>query len=302
MKHWLALPTVFVLFALIAGGGAVHAEERPSVPSPASPSARTADDRDGGVAYDVESGTTTVLPPATGPVPMQTPALDPSVPPTDAALRDVIGDDQRRRVRNTRLNPHRAIVRLTFNRGGETSACSGFLYAPRMVATAGHCMHDDQDGWSQDVVATPARNGARAPFGTCRARIIYAPREWIEGRGRAFDYGAVRLRCPVGKRTGTFGLLRRPAGWTGTQAAVHGYPGERERTQWGMRGTIRGSVLRELFYDMDTTGGQSGSPVYRPGRKVIAIHANGVFDGVSTNSGPRVTREVLGNLNTWRRG
>ncbi len=52
------------------------------------------------------------------------------------------------------------------------------------------------------------------------------------------------------------------------------------------------------FYRTDTTGGESGSPVYQPGRPwcgacAMAIHGygagHGVFPHTTLNHGPRIT-------------
>ena len=55
-----------------------------------------------------------------------------------------------------------------------------------------------------------------------------------------------------------------------------------------------------MFYDIDTAGGQSGSPVYlidNGGRYGIAVHAYG---GATTNSGTRIVGPVYGNMLAWR--
>uniref|UniRef100_UPI003CCC876C trypsin-like serine peptidase n=1 Tax=Allorhizocola rhizosphaerae TaxID=1872709 RepID=UPI003CCC876C len=91
----------------------------------------------------------------------------------------------------------------------------------------------------------------------------------------------------------------------GTFVRTQGYPGDKPiNQQWASDGTIQSESLR-LFYNNDTVGGQSGSPLYpnpedpTPGlcpACVIAIHAYG---GGSLNSGVRITQPVFNNLIAW---
>jgi len=58
----------------------------------------------------------------------------------------------------------------------------------------------------------------------------------------------------------------------------------------------------QLVYDIDTFGGQSGSPIWQQttelGLIAVGIHTTG---GVSSNSGTRINQDVLDNLATWTR-
>ena len=59
---------------------------------------------------------------------------------------------------------------------------------------------------------------------------------------------------------------------------------------------------RQVFYDIDTYGGQSGSGVYRisgGGRYAFGIHAYGVGSR-PLNSATRITGSVFENLSSWK--
>lgn len=67
----------------------------------------------------------------------------------------------------------------------------------------------------------------------------------------------------------------------------------------------------KLWYAMDTAGGQSGGPVWRPetgtscGNCVVGIHAYGVGLGGlygSYNSATRITSSIFATLNVYRSG
>jgi glutamyl endopeptidase len=53
-------------------------------------------------------------------------------------------------------------------------------------------------------------------------------------------------------------------------------------------------------YDIDTFGGQSGSPIWQEtqetGVVAVGIHTTG---GVSSNSGTRISSDVMENLVNW---
>lgn len=63
-------------------------------------------------------------------------------------------------------------------------------------------------------------------------------------------------------------------------------------------------ILQLLDYGIDTTGGQSGAPVFDScssgGSCAYAVHAYGVPEtGAVTNSGTRITEDVFDNYVAW---
>lgn len=61
---------------------------------------------------------------------------------------------------------------------------------------------------------------------------------------------------------------------------ISGYPGEKNHTQWSHENDLFTSNFTDLenpllFYDIDTTGGQSGSPIYNARFEVVGVHSNG---------------------------
>src|SRR3712207_9024886 len=71
---------------------------------------------------------------------------------------------------------------------------------------------------------------------------------------------------------------------------ITGYPGEKRRQMWKMNGHIEESFPNKIRYVIDTTGGQSGCPVYlkNGGYKSIAINTNG---GYTCNKATRITKD-----------
>jgi glutamyl endopeptidase len=234
-----------------------------------------------------------------------------------AGIEIIIGDDNRTRVNPTTALPASAIVNITGNDGGTTFGCSGWLYGPSIVATAGHCVHPGagQDGGgsngfypTEDFVIIPGRNFPSRPFGTCNATQLMSVNGWTQDGNSEFDYGAIRLDCDMSTTARRLNFWWQSATLTGTATTVSGYPCDKtfgEQWQHGGR-TVLSTTTRRIFYDNDTFGCQSGSPVFQnraagsqfcAGWCVMAIHTGATG---SQNRGTRITESVFNNLIAWR--
>lgn len=218
----------------------------------------------------------------------------------------VFGEDGRRRVANNQAYPERTNVLILANApDGNTYQCTGFLYGPDIVATAGHCVFSNQfGGWIESATIYPAIDGAGDfPYGSCYGTLVHSVKGWTEYDDITYDYGAIQLSCTVGNTTGWIGLHWQSASHNGEKVAIVGYPVDAavEYSMMGMYGFIRESTTRQLGYKIDTSGGQSGAAVYQPGCSgtycAIAVHAYG---GVTYNIGTRINQEVFDNYHGWR--
>jgi glutamyl endopeptidase len=127
-----------------------------------------------------------------------------------------------------------------------------------------------------------------------------------------YDYGALRLTCTVGDKTGWFGWWYQTTPLDGTQTRNNGYPGDKPLTQWKSTDEVRLSQPRRLYYGNDTIGGSSGSPIFTKrvagsvqcaGWCVMAVHAYGIYDTYPNNTwnhGTRVTKQVSDAFFAWR--
>jgi len=244
--------------------------------------------------------------PAPGPLPADTDA------PGGIGVQSVIGPDGRVRVDPTTAYPARATVYLTRTTDGVNQQrwCSGWLYAPDMVATAGHCVHGGKGGnWvpGGELRIWPGRNGDSAPYGFCTARQLHSVVGWVENGDPRYDYAAIKLNCTVGNTVGWYGWWWQTASLNGQPTTVSGYPSDKPAaTQWTHSDQVRSTQDRRVFYQNDTYHIQSGSPVFqfRPdgpycaGFCSMAIHAYG-SDGTN-NSGTRIVEAVHNNLVAWR--
>lgn len=134
---------------------------------------------------------------------------------------------------------------------------------------------------------TPARyidssGAAQPPFGRCAGTTSYTSEGWEVNGDEEYDYGAVKLNCDVGDRTGLYGLSWPSGTIAGTQVTVTGYPTDKTNpsgAMWTANGPIIWDNQRQAFHRISTYGGQSGSPVFAKGCtdscQAVAIQARG---------------------------
>lgn len=216
----------------------------------------------------------------------------------------IIGPDDRVHITGERIRkfPNRAIIHIEQADGDD---CSGALIGPRTVATAGHCLYDpDTQQWQGIDYIAPGQDGSTRPYGSCGFVKRFVSSGWKRFGAKGADYGAIKLNCTVGNRTGWLGFIRDPdIVVVGLTSIISGYPADKdEGTQWRSVDQIRRVTPRNLFYRNDTTGGMSGSPVYRGKDSgcrwcIMGVHAYG---GKNANSGPRINRFALRNFNRWK--
>ncbi|SFJ43292.1 trypsin-like serine peptidase [Thermoflavimicrobium dichotomicum] len=222
----------------------------------------------------------------------------------------VIGKDNRTKVTNTKAYPYRAIAYIQLPKN---FVCTGWFISPDTIVTAGHCLYnvspkDGLSGWIPWAKIYPGRNGSSAPYGYANASHLYTVKGWTQDRDPRYDYGAIKLDRPLGNSVGWFGFRWQSASLTGIKENIAGYPAGKGQTMWQHKDQIRKTKARQLGYQNDTEGGQSGSPVYETynskcnGPCGIAIHAygTGLFkDG--HNYGTRITKDVFDNLMNWKK-
>ena len=217
-----------------------------------------------------------------------------------AGAEVILGPDTRERT-YTRTYPARAKVLVTFSGG----RCSGVMISKDTVATAGHCVHSGgrTGSWKTKVRVYPGRDGTVSPYGSCTAKRLYSVRGWTRNRDERYDYGAIKLNCTVGNTVGWYGITT--ANPKNKPSIIQGYPGDKPLEQWFSADKVRATTSRQVFYNNDTIGGMSGSPVWydRSGPYVIGIHAYGTHgSGVhaTRKHGTRIVRAVFNNLVNWK--
>jgi glutamyl endopeptidase len=233
-----------------------------------------------------------------------------------STLESILGDrDRRKQILETELTPWRMICALEIeSQNGSAFVGTGWFAGPRTVITAGHCVFDPVElgGWAKKITVVPGRNVDKKPFKTASSSAFSTTDKWQEAQDPDFDYGVIHLSTDLGASVGSFSVGVLPdAALKNRLVNVSGYPfdpGE-GKAQYFHANRVNAITGRRVFYDIDTMGGQSGSPVwaYEEGSDVpivVAIHAYGLGGvpanvNVIANSGPRVQPEVLEVIRGW---
>jgi V8-like Glu-specific endopeptidase len=222
-------------------------------------------------------------------------------------LEVVIGRDDRVKVKNTLLTqpPWRQICALRIRAStGRAYVGTGWFVGPRLLATAGHCVYmQDEGGWAESIEVLAALRGNSAA-GRATSTRFGSVTGWVREHKRDFDYGVIFLDDDsLGKRLGNFAVESMgDAGLRGRQAKISGYPADRDRAeyQYFHERPVMSTTSATFVYDIDTYGGQSGSPVWcdteEDGLVAVGIHTTGSALG---NSATRITDEVIDNLIYW---
>jgi V8-like Glu-specific endopeptidase len=244
----------------------------------------------------------------------------------------VIGTDDRVRVFDTTQFPYSAIASLEItDKTGVGWLGTGWFISPRTLLTAGHVVFirdaedPDAEGWVSSIRVIPGRNGTgpnSEPFGNATSVRFRAATGWVnpdavganDGKVDFYDIGAILLDQPIGEDVGTFSL-----GVFGQQELldarlnIAGYPADKtgadEATLWfdankPVRATMSQSgIAGKIFYTIDTFGGQSGAPIFvvEPdgSRTAVGVHAYGIGNGITSNSGTRLTDTILNTVQSW---
>lgn len=222
--------------------------------------------------------------------------------------------DRRARILDTDDWPWRMICSLRIEAPGGRTVGTGWFIGPRTVITAGHCVFArNMGGWADRITVTPARDDNEQAFGQVVSDDFDTINRWVEDQDPDFDYAAIHLNQPLGEQTGWFSVaVKGRAQLEGSLVNISGYPVDRARgaQQWFHANRVLRALDNRIYYNVDTFGGQSGSPVWlyddddpdEP--RVVAIHAYGFGGtdrnlGIKANSAPRITTSVFELLKSW---
>jgi glutamyl endopeptidase len=229
-------------------------------------------------------------------------------------LETVLGLDERSRILETEQAPWRMVCALEIEGPWGAFVGTGWFAGPRTLVTAGHCVYDrnQMGGWADKITVAPGRDGDEKPFGSFEADRFSTVDQWTQSQNPDFDIAAIHLARPLGEEHGWFAVgALTDEELKGYLVNVSGYPAEPGggAQQWWARNRIREVTPRRIFYDVDTSGGQSGGPAYVYEREgvpplVVGIHAYGVGGTpgsipMRVNSAPRIIPEVVQQIQAW---
>lgn len=184
-----------------------------------------------------------------------------------------------------------------FSNQPTASFCSGFMVGDDLIATAGHC-YDSGDLSGVRFVFGFVMEDANTPVLSFDADQVYRGVE-IVGRalGGDLDYAVIRVDRPiVAPGAVPFEIRREGVIAVGAGVGVIGHPsGLPMKIAFGANTTVRSNSNNGYFVaNLDTYGGNSGSPVINPLTGVIeGILVRGETDFIS--SGNCLVSNVVGN-------
>jgi len=218
----------------------------------------------------------------------------------------IIGTDDRVRISPTTAFPWRAVCALRITAQDNSRWIgTGWLVSPRTVMTAGHCVYmHAQGGWPKSIEVIPGLNDSARPFGSYAGTSFRSVVGWVNDKKREYDYGCIILPRDArpGDKTGVFGFAVKDNPYlTSAYLNLSGYPGDNGgNQQWFMARKAKSLAPRVIYYEIDTMGGQSGSPVWikvNNARYAVGIHTNGLISG---NSATRIVQPVFNNIQAWK--
>lgn len=205
---------------------------------------------------------------------------------------------------------HLAALRIRWPTGGFARG-TGWFIGPRTVVTAAHNLYDaTRGGRAQQIEVIRAVEEDFRPYGVVVSQRFFYPQSWPAHADDNDDYGAVALGTDAFAEAGNFGVaVLADAELTDRLATICGYPHPSPRPLydgWKLYAhacSCTKTTPTRLQYKIDTSKGQSGSPIWivhpTRGRVVIGIHTDGEPQGGAGNSGTRITQSVYADIQSW---
>lgn len=216
----------------------------------------------------------------------------------------VIGIDDRVQIHNTSKTPWKQICSLLIEAGdGSLWRGTGWITGPRTIITAGHCvfMHR-HGGWVRSINIMPGALDSRSIFRSFSATTFRTVNGWMDDENEACDYGAIFLSEDTYLEE--YGVLRFAEiigyGLENHVVNLAGYPGDKPTdTLWWDSRTVSRVDTTHIYYEIDTTGGQSGAPVWLVDNEdffVVGMHTLG---NLKANSAVKISPAVFDCLAAW---
>lgn len=226
------------------------------------------------------------------------------------------GNDRRKTIRDTKKWPYciNAKLRIKFPFSTNSFGGSGVLIGPHHILTAGHNVYSnkkfhnkrqikEEERWATNISVNLGLHMDETPFGTQETVKIYTFKQWTE-RKPGHDMALLILNESVGYETGWAGLACLPDSiLQEKKAIIAGYPGdgkneEKFKVMRKMSGNINEYEQEKLIYEIDTSGGQSGSGIWIKKRDmpyVIGVHVSGDKEN-RINIGTRLSKNKYKQL------
>lgn len=218
----------------------------------------------------------------------------PTLDNSDMNTFSVIGSDDRKIVEESSTHPYDCIAYMLINFDGTYYRGTGFSIGNYAIGTCGHNVYSKTtESWADSVTIIPARDDDDYPYGSTTAVRLRALAGWTDNALEEYDVGLVETSRNLAEDVGYLGLRAIGADITNDSAELPGYPAEVKGVSTNKMYTATGKIKSQeglkVYYDINSSGGNSGGPVLLNGPYVGVIHAYGSYSG---NSGRRVDSSI----------
>ncbi len=233
----------------------------------------------------------------------------------------VIGDDDRVRITSTTQFPWRTIAFQGMTYPNDTSArCTAFLIAPHVALTNAHCVYRSaRGGFASSVSIAPGQRQdvdeglVIRPYGLWSASDWETNQQYIDNEGTSaayqYDYASSHYTASFSNVLNStyMPLVFDISPSEGSEIHLAGYPatahGVNTSAMWHSTDAVHSVQGRLLAYLADTSGGNSGGPVWQQFftptiRRIVAIHGYG-FPSGGYNFGPRLVWQNQPLIENW---
>ena len=208
----------------------------------------------------------------------------------------VIGVDSRTVVTNYLADPYKKIVLLKMHFKTGFFSGTGAMINKNTVLTAAHNVYDyASKSFADQITVLAGVAPGKLPLGTAKVIQKFVPNEWINSGASEHDFAVLKLDNDLGNKTGFFAFSQDLS--VNQPIQITGYPGDKaSHTQYSGRGKLLDFNKDNLFYDVDTYNGESGSPILNAQNRIIGVHTNGPG---GYNYGTRLNNEKLALIKQW---
>ncbi|MEH1931539.1 trypsin-like serine peptidase [Nostoc sp.] len=190
--------------------------------------------------------------------------------------------------------PYAASGKLFFSKPEGDFLCSAAVIKPRLILTAGHCVHrgsGGNNGFYSNFLFVPAYRDGAAPYGRWSWSHVITTNTWITGNGsepNAADYAIIELSDQsfdgvsrtIGSVVGYFGT--KTLDLLPNHVTMLGYPANLdsgEKMHQVTAGSYGSGANNTAIYGSDMTGGSSGGPWVQN----FGVAADGQVNGLDTS-------------------